>query len=117
MALFLIGVTQDLLAGAPLGVTPLVLLLARAVVLRHRRYFVNRSFPFVWAGFTLLTGGAMLFLWTLHCLLDRALVDFRGTVFRAVLTISVVPGGELSAGPNPARADGHGLTDAGRPHS
>ena len=91
LALFLIGVTQDLLAGAPPGVTALVLLLARAVVLRHRRHFVNRSFPFVWAGFTMLTGGAMLFLWTLHCLLDGLMVDFRGTVFRAVLTISVFP--------------------------
>jgi rod shape-determining protein MreD len=91
LALFLIGVTQDLLAGAPAGVTPLVLLLARAVVLRHRRHFVNRSFPFVWAGFTMLTGGVMLSLWTLHCVLDGLMVGFRGTVFRAVLTISVFP--------------------------
>jgi len=33
----------------------------------------------------------MLFLWTLHCLLDGVLVDFRGTVFRAVLTVSMFP--------------------------
>ena len=58
LALFLVGITQDLLAGAPPGVTALVLLLARAVVLRHRRHFVNQLFPFVWAGFTMLTGGA-----------------------------------------------------------
>jgi rod shape-determining protein MreD len=90
-ALFLIGITQDLLAGISPGVTALVLLLARAVVLHHRRHFVNRKFPFVWTGFTMLTGGAMLFLWTLHCLLDGALVDFRGTFFRAVLTISMFP--------------------------
>jgi len=90
-ALFLVGITQDLLAGVPPGVTALVLLLAYAVVLRHRRHFVNRLFPFVWAGFTMLTGGAMLFLWTLHCLLDGVLVDFRGTVFRAVLTVSMFP--------------------------
>jgi rod shape-determining protein MreD len=90
-ALFLVGITQDLLTGVPPGVTALVLLLARGVVLRHRRHFVNRPFPFVWAGFTMLTGGAMMFLWTLHCLLDAVLVDLRGTVFRAVLTISMFP--------------------------
>src|SRR6516225_1559267 len=67
--LFLVGITQDLLTGVPPGVTALALLLARAVVLRHRRHFVNRLFPFVWAGFTMVTGGAMLFLWTLHCFL------------------------------------------------
>ena len=90
-ALFLVGITQDLLAGVPPGVTALVLLLTRAVVLRHRRHFVNRPFPFVWTGFTMLSGVAMLFLWTFHCLLDGVLVDFRGTVFRVVLTISMFP--------------------------
>ena len=89
--LFLVGITQDLLTGVPPGVTALALLLARAVVLRHRRHFVNRLFPFVWAGFTMVTGGAMLFLWTLHCFLDGVLVDLRGTVFRAVLTVSMFP--------------------------
>ena len=91
LALFLAGITQDLLTGVSPGVTALVLLLARALVLRQRRHFVNRPFPFVWAGFTVLTGGAMLFLWTLYCLLDGMVVDFRGTVFRAVLTISMFP--------------------------
>ena len=90
-ALFLVGITQDLLAGVPPGVTALVLLLTRSVVLSYRRHFVNRLFPFVWTGFTILTGGAMLFLWFLHCLLDGVLVDFRGTVFCAVLTISMFP--------------------------
>lgn len=90
-ALFLVGVTQDLLAGVSPGVTALVLLLARAVVLPQRRHFVNRPFPFVWTGFTMLTGAAIPFLWTLHCLFDGVLVDFRGTFFRAVLTISVFP--------------------------
>jgi rod shape-determining protein MreD len=91
LALFLVGIVQDLLAGVPPGVTAFVLLLTRAVVLHHRRHFANRPFPFVWAGFTMLTGGVMLFLWALHCLLDGVLVDSRGTVFRAVLTISVFP--------------------------
>ena len=91
LALFLVGITQDLLAGAPPGVTALVLLLARPVVLRQRRHFVNRPFPFVWAGFTVLTGSSILLLWTLHCLLGGVVADFRGTVFRAVLTISMFP--------------------------
>jgi len=90
-ALFIIGTIQDLLSGGLTGVTALLLLLARAIVSGNRQHFVNRPFPFVWAGFTLLTGGAMLFLWTLHSLLAAELLDFRGTVFRAVLTISVFP--------------------------
>jgi rod shape-determining protein MreD len=89
--LFLLGLAQDLLAGALPGTTSLILLLARVSLLPRRRYFVDPPFPFVWAGFTVLTGGAMLLLWSLHCLLDRGFFDFRGTVFRAVLTISLFP--------------------------
>jgi rod shape-determining protein MreD len=90
-ALFTIGIIQDLLSGGVPGVTALLLLLGRVVVLQQRHHFLNRPFPFVWAGFTMLAGGAMLFLWTLHSLLAGELLDFRGMAFRAVLTISVFP--------------------------
>ena len=89
--LFLIGTTQDLLSGGLLGVTAVTLLLARAIVVPHRHHFVDRPFPFIWAGFTLLTGGAMLFSWTLHSLFAAELLELRGPVVRAVLTISVFP--------------------------
>jgi len=98
LSLFLIGVAQDLLTGAPPGISALAMLLAWVIVLRIRRYFVNRSFPFVWTGFTLLMGGTMLLLWALHCLLDRGINDFRGTVFRAVLTISLFPAASFLLG-------------------
>jgi rod shape-determining protein MreD len=90
-ALFLLGLVQDMLAGAAPGVTSLILLLTRTSLLPHRHHFVDRPFPFVWAGFTLLAVGAILFAWMLHCLLDRAVADFRGMVFRTVLTISLFP--------------------------
>jgi rod shape-determining protein MreD len=89
--LFLIGTIQDLLSGGLPGVTAVTLLLARAIAVPHRHYLVDRPFSFIWAGFTLLTGGAMLFSWALHSLLAGELLDLRGPVLRAVLTISVFP--------------------------
>jgi rod shape-determining protein MreD len=89
--LFLIGMTQDLLSGGLLGATAVTLLLARAIVVPHRHHFVDRPFPLIWAGFTLLTGGAMLFSWTLHSLLAAELLELREPGVRAVLTISVFP--------------------------
>jgi rod shape-determining protein MreD len=91
VSLFAIGASQDLLCGAPLGVGALLLLLARAAVMGYRRYFINRLFPFVWMGFTLLTGVALLCLWGLHCVLDWTLLDLRSTMFRAVLTVAIFP--------------------------
>lgn len=90
-ALFAIGLAEDLLTGGPIGVTSLLLLLARAAVMHNRRYFVNRSFPFVWTGFTVLAGGGLFAMWALHCLLDLAFLDFRSTLFRTVLTIASFP--------------------------
>ena len=90
-ALFAVGLTEDLLAGSPIGVNALLLLLTRVAVLGHRRYFINRNFPFVWTGFTLLTVVAMLGLWGLHCVLDLSLLDFRNAVIRAALTVAIFP--------------------------
>jgi len=91
LALFAIGLSEDLLAGSPIGVNALLLLLARSAVLGYRRYFINRTFPFVWTGFTLLTIAAMLGLWAVHCVLDLSLLDFRSTIIRGVLTIAIFP--------------------------
>ncbi len=91
LGVFAVGLAQDLLSGGPAGITPLVLLLARAAVLRYRRYFVNRTFPFVWIGFTLLCAMAMFAIWALHCLIELNLFDLRTTMFRIVLTIAVFP--------------------------
>jgi rod shape-determining protein MreD len=90
-ALFGIGLAEDLLAGSPVGVNALLLLLTRIAVLGYRRYFVNRNFPFVWTGFTLLTVLALFGLWALHCILDFSLLDFRNAIIRAALTIAIFP--------------------------
>ncbi len=90
-ALFGIGLVFDLLSGGPPGATSLLFLLSRAAVLRCRRWFFNRDFPFVWAGFTLLAGVAIGGLWTVHSLLSWQLFSVSGSVFRAALTIALFP--------------------------
>lgn len=91
VGLFVLGVTHDLLTGGMVGVSALALLLARAAVLRYRRIFINRTFPFVWAGFTVLTGGALFGVWALHCVMQLSVLDLRTTVFRAVATVALFP--------------------------
>jgi rod shape-determining protein MreD len=98
IGVFAIGLAQDLLGGAPVGVGALVLLLARAAVLRVRRYFINRTFPFVWIGFTLLGAAAMLTLWALHSLIQLSFFDLRSTMFRTVLTIAIFPVASFALG-------------------
>jgi rod shape-determining protein MreD len=96
--LFAVGLAQDLLAGAPVGVSALVLLLARTAVLRNRRYFINRTFPFIWSGFTLLAAAAMATLWALHSLLALNFFDLRSAMFRTVLTVAIFPVASFALG-------------------
>ena len=98
VGVFAVGLAQDLLAGTMIGAGALVLLLARAAVLRFRRYFINRTFPVVWGGFALLAGAAMFGLWALHCLLQLTFFDLRGTVFRTVLSVAIFPVASFALG-------------------
>jgi rod shape-determining protein MreD len=91
LALFTIGTLQDLLCGGVPGVTALLLLLCRAVLLACRGQFVHRRLAFLWAGFALLSGSAMLFLWALNSLLAGETLDFRTPMFCTVLTIALFP--------------------------
>ena len=91
VALFAVGIGYDLLSGGLPGVTSLLFLLSRAAVLRCRRRFVNRGFPFVWAGFAVLIGAAMLGLWGLDSLLAGRLASPSTNVFRAALTVTLFP--------------------------
>jgi rod shape-determining protein MreD len=94
LAVFLIGLFFDLLTTAPgaaIGVTPLLLLVARWAVQSSRRNFVGSSFAFVWFGFALLTGAVALASWALASLLTATLFDPRRFAFQAVLTVAVFP--------------------------
>jgi rod shape-determining protein MreD len=91
LAVFACGIVVDLLDGGPLGVAPLLLLLARAVVLPQRRFFINRLFPFVWMGFTLLAATAIVFLWLLGSAIEGTWLDLRAATLQWVLTVATFP--------------------------
>lgn len=91
VAIFLCGVVLDLLSGAPLGVAALVFLLSRVIVLPQRRFFVDRLFPFVWGGFTLLAAAAIAFLWLLGSVFSGVMLDMRAATLQWVLTVACFP--------------------------
>jgi rod shape-determining protein MreD len=96
--LFAVGIAQDLVAGAAVPASALVLLLARAAVLRYRRHCVGRPFPFVWAGFAALAAAVALGSWGLHCALQLSLFDLRGAIVRGALTVALFPAASLILG-------------------
>lgn len=85
------GVILDLLTGAPLGLSSLLLLIAQAAILTQRRFFVDKLFPFLWLGFTLLAAVAVALLWLTGGLLGGLLLDPRPATLQWVLTVACFP--------------------------
>jgi rod shape-determining protein MreD len=90
-AVFVIGLLQDLVTAAPIGLSPLLLLITRAAVSSQRRFFVGKLFPFVWWGFALTMALASPLLWLAAGMLSGRLLDPRSFAFQAVLTIAFYP--------------------------
>ena len=90
-AVFGIGLLADLLEGAPLGVSPLVLLLAYALVLSQREHLLARSFTVIWMGFLALAAAAAALEWGVVSLFYGMLLDARAFVFQGVLTVAAYP--------------------------
>lgn len=85
------GVVLDLLTGAPLGLSSLLLLMAQAVILMQRRFFVDRLFPFLWGGFTLLAAVAVALLWLTGGLSGGLVLDPRPATLQWVLSVACFP--------------------------
>jgi rod shape-determining protein MreD len=91
LAVFLVGLLVDLLTFGPPGLTPLALLVVRAIVLRQRKFFVGKSFPILWWGFTLTALAVTSVFWGAGGLLTGRLLDPRSFAFQAVLTVACYP--------------------------
>lgn len=90
-AAFATGLAHDALAGLPLGLTSLVLLLARHLVVVQRRFFVTRSFPVIWCCFVLLALAAVALRWALCCLWWGRLFAPQPLLFELLLTLALYP--------------------------
>ncbi len=92
VAVFLLGLLLDLLNGTPyVGTSALTLLLTRTVLMGQRRFFINRLFPVLWAGFLATAAAVVTFEWALVSLLHGAALGARPFIFEAALTVASFP--------------------------
>ncbi len=90
-AVFVIGLLQDILSGAPIGVHALVFLVVYGLVLSQRRFLVGKSFTVVWLGFSLVASGAAVLSWALVSAYDVTLVDPKPVFFQYLMTLGTFP--------------------------
>ncbi len=90
-AAFALGLLQDLLTGAPLGVTALVLVLCHWLVVSQRGFFLASSFMLLWVGFAFIVFGAALVQWLSYSVLTLTLVPIEAALFQALMTLALFP--------------------------
>jgi rod shape-determining protein MreD len=90
-AVFCLGLVQDLLSGAPLGVNTLLVLLLHAAVLTQRRVLARQSFLIVWVGFALLAAALLALGWVLRSLLAFALLPLMPPLVELGLIVALYP--------------------------
>lgn len=91
IAVFLIGVFEDLLTGAPLGMNALGYLVAFGLVAGQRRFFLGKSFSLVWWGYMLVAAAVLGLRWLLFCLLSGTIVDPMPGLFTYFSSVAVYP--------------------------
>ncbi len=90
-AALLIGTLMDVIAGTPLGINALILLLIRGIVAAQRRFFLANSFPMAWASFALIAAGAMGGAWLLFALLEGQSSDPQILMWQYVVMMGIFP--------------------------
>lgn len=88
---FVLGLVQDLLTGAPLGLTALILVLARELAVSQRRVVLGQSFGVEWAGFVLVAVGASGVAWAGASIYAGSLVRPDPLVVQGLLTAAAYP--------------------------
>ncbi|MEO3434314.1 rod shape-determining protein MreD [Inquilinus sp. CAU 1745] len=88
---FAVGLLQDLVIGAPLGLHALVFLIIHWTIVAQRRFLVGRSFFVLWWGFAMIAGVAAALEWATFSVYHATFMPMETAALRALLTIALFP--------------------------
>jgi rod shape-determining protein MreD len=90
-ASFAIGLWEDILSGAPVGLNALLLVLVHWAIISQRRFFQGKSFFVIWWAFAMTAGTVAMVAWVLTMLLNGVAVSPLPAVFQFGLTAAIYP--------------------------
>jgi rod shape-determining protein MreD len=89
--ILLIGLWHDILIGAPIGLTSLLLLIVRAAIVEQNIIVFSQSFILGWIGFAALCTGVTLLEWMLVSWLQNEFLALSPFVVQVMLSIILYP--------------------------
>ncbi len=91
VAVFGIGLLEDILMGTPLGLTAVILLFVHAFVQTQRRLLYGKSFLVLWLGFLAVAAPAAIVKWAVMAALGWYSADPAPAVFQVLMTVALYP--------------------------
>ncbi len=91
VAVFAVGIFQDVLNDMPLGLSALVLLLVYGFVISQGRVFLGKSYLVVWSGFAVVAAGASLIGWTVASLRFATFIEPGSFAIQLLLSVALYP--------------------------
>ncbi|MDX1738908.1 MAG: rod shape-determining protein MreD, partial [Alphaproteobacteria bacterium] len=91
LLVFVLGVFQDLLQDAPVGISSFVYLIISFLVGTQRRFFHGKTFGIVWWGFMICAVLAVMLSWLVFCMIAQSLLSPEPFVFRYLMSIAGFP--------------------------
>ncbi len=88
---FGIGIVMDILAGEPLGITALILVVMQLVVRGQRRFLMSQPYTTTWLGFAVVAGLASLAQWALFGLAYMQWSPLLPAMSAALMSIFLFP--------------------------
>jgi rod shape-determining protein MreD len=88
---FVLGLVADTLSGAPIGVHAATFVAVHAVLIKQRRFIVEKSFVIVWLGFALVALGGFSLLWILTSIFYATPMEPMGVLFQTWTTVVSFP--------------------------
>ena len=86
-----LGMWQDVLVGAPVGMNALLLLFVSGAVAAQRTFFVDKSFAVIWWCFSLVAVAASAASWVVASASNAIFLDPVPALFHAALTMAAFP--------------------------
>ncbi|OUR79585.1 rod shape-determining protein MreD [Alphaproteobacteria bacterium 46_93_T64] len=88
---FILGLIFDILTGAPMGLSSLMLLLVHGIAVSQRQVFVGKAFLVTWWGYLLLGTVIAVLSWGFASLLSLTLIPILPLFVQLLLTVLVFP--------------------------
>lgn len=91
VAIFALGVVEDALIGAPIGINAIILVLTYGFVLSQQRIFQSATFGMMWVAFALVSAAASIVGWLMISAYAFQLLDPVPEFFHWALTAALYP--------------------------